>query len=181
MSTGYQIDDQYGMYFLTFTVVDWVDIFTRKVYRDIVIDSLNYCIKHKGLSVFRFVIMTNHVHLIAQSKAGKLSDTVRDIKKFTAHSLLQAIETEPESRREWLLYRFEWNAAQHKRNSKYQVWTHENHAISITTNEFYRQKLEYIHQNPIRAGWVEREEDYTYSSAKALFCNTKGIVDLSYW
>ncbi|GAA4470145.1 transposase [Nemorincola caseinilytica] len=181
MSTGYQIDDQYGMYFLTFTVVDWVDIFTRKAYRDIVIDSMNYCIKQKGLCVFGYVIMTNHIHLIAQSKTGKLSDTIRDFKKFTARTILEVIRTEPESRREWMLHRFEWNASQHERNSKYQVWSHANHAMYISTEKFFRQKLEYIHQNPLRAGWVEREEDYVYSSAKALFCNVNGMVDLSYW
>jgi REP element-mobilizing transposase RayT len=181
MSSGYQIDDQFGMYFLTFTIVDWVDLFSRKAYRDIVVDSLNYCIKEKGLCVYGFVIMTNHIHLIAQSKTGKLSDTIRDFKKFTAHTVLKTMATGTESRREWLLHRFEWNASQHERNSKYQVWTHDNHAISINKEKFFRQKLEYIHQNPIRAGWVEREEDYIYSSAKALFCNVPGIVSLSYW
>jgi len=181
MSTGYQIYDQYGMYFLTFTVVDWVDVFTRKLYRDIVIDSLNYCIREKQLCVYGYVVMTNHVHLIAQSKSGKLSDTIRDLKKFTARKILEAIANEPESRREWLLHRFEWNASQHERNSKYQVWTHENHAICIISEKFFRQKLEYIHQNPLRAGWVEREEDYLYSSAKALFSSTEGSVLLSYW
>jgi REP element-mobilizing transposase RayT len=179
MSTGYQIDDQYGMYFLTFTVVDWVDIFTRKSYRDIIVDSLNYCIKEKQLCVYGYVVMTNHVHLIAQSKAGKLSDTIRDFKKFTARKILDTIVSEPESRREWLLHRFEWNASQHERNNRYQVWTHENHAVSITSEKFFRQKMEYIHQNPVRAGWVEREEDYIYSSAKALFNNCDGNVLLS--
>jgi len=83
--------------------VDWVDVFTRKLYRDIVIDSLNYCIREKQLCVYGYVVMTNHVHLIAQSKSGKLSDTIRDLKKFTARKILEAIAKEPESRREWLL------------------------------------------------------------------------------
>lgn len=50
MSSGYQIEEQFELYFLTFTIVDWVDIFTRKSYKDIIIDSLNYCIKHKGFA-----------------------------------------------------------------------------------------------------------------------------------
>ena len=181
MSTGYQIDDQHGLYFLTFTVVDWVDIFSRKSYRDIVIDSFNYCVKEKGLNIFGYVIMTNHVHLIAQSKTGQLSDTIRDMKKYTSRLILETLTTKPESRREWLLHRFRWNAQQHERSFNYQVWTHENHAVSIFSEQFFRQKLEYIHQKPVRAGWVEREEDYVYSSAKALFTNSKGMVELSYW
>ena len=169
MSTGYQIYDQYGLYFLTFTVVDWVDIFSRKSYRDIVLDSMRYCVEHKGLKVYGYVIMTNHVHLMISSNNGNLSGTVRDLKKFTAYKILETIKNEPESRREWILHRFAWNASQHDRNHNYQVWTHENHAIEITSKKFYRQKLDYIHNNPVRAGWVEREEDYVYSSAPALY------------
>ncbi len=171
MSTGYQIYDQNKAYFLTFTIVDWVDIFSRKVYRDIVIDSMKYCIEAKGLVVYGFVIMTNHVHLIARSDNGKLSDTIRDFKKYTAKRILETIVTEPESRREWLLHRFAWNASQNARNSVHQVWTHENHTIEITSQSFFDQKLNYIHENPTRAGWVERVEDYVYSSAKALLEN----------
>lgn len=181
MSTGYQIYDQHGMYFLTFTIVDWVDIFSRKVYRDIVIESLVYCIKAKELKLYAYVIMTNHVHVIVSSGNGKLSDTVRDFKKYTANAILDAISTENESRREWLLHRFEWNAKQHARNSQYQIWTHENHAISIQSHDFFQQKRDYIHLNPVRAGWVEREEDYVYSSANALFNDVPGKLELSYW
>jgi len=181
MSNGYQITDQYGTYFLTFTVVDWVDIFTRPVYKDIIIDSLRYCISSKALIVYGYVIMTNHIHIIARSNNGKLSDTIRDFRKYTARNVIDAIIAGPESRREWLLHRLEWNAAQHERNSKYQLWTHENHAIYVTTKDFFRQKLEYIHQNPIRAGIVLREEDYIYSSAATLFCNKDGLIPLEVW
>jgi REP element-mobilizing transposase RayT len=181
MSTGYQIDDQFATYFLTLSVVDWVDIFTRSRYRDIIIDSFNYCIREKGMRIYAYVIMTNHVHLIANSSAGKLSDTIRDFKKFTASSILDSICNEPESRREWLLHRFDWNASKHVRNSQYQFWTHENHAISVSSQAFFRQKLDYIHKNPVRAGWVEREEDYTYSSAAALYNGKKAQIPLEVW
>jgi len=146
MSTGYQIYDQSGLYFLTFTVVDWVDIFTRKIYRDIFIDSLKYCSENKGLMIYGYVVMTNHVHIIARSSKNVLSDTVRDLKKFTAYKILEAAMQEPESRREWLLHRFKWNASRHQRNHTYQVWTHESHAIEITSKAFFDQKLNYVHQ-----------------------------------
>lgn len=181
MSTGYQIYDQYGMYFLTFTIVDWVDVFIRKHYRDVFIDSLRFCIAEKGLRLYGYVIMSNHVHLIAASNTGKLSETIRDLKKYTARNILNLIEAEPESRREWMLHRFEWNAAQAQRNDNRQFWTHENHAISITSEAFFHQKLTYMHQNPVRAGWVDREEDYVYSSAGALNSGKEGQVQLSYW
>ena len=82
MSTGYHIDQQ-ALHYLTIQVVDWIDVFTRKAYRDIVIDSLQFCQKHKGLQIFGYVIMSNHIHLIANSPQGELSNTVRGFKKFT--------------------------------------------------------------------------------------------------
>ena len=139
MSTGYRIENQHGCYFLTFTIVDWVDIFTRRVYKDIVIGSLNYCIASKGLLVFGYVIMSNHIHLIVQAGGDiPLSDIIRDFKKFTAKSILDYIEEDnPESRKEWLLHRFRYNASNHLRNSEYQVWTHDNHAIEIKSLAFF--------------------------------------------
>lgn len=181
MSTGYQIYDQHGLYFLTFTVVDWVDVFTRKNYRDIIIDNLQFYIQQNGLAIYGFVIMSNHIHIICRSTTGTLSATVRDFKKFTANAILETMQAEPESRREWILHRFAWNASQHQRNSNYQVWTHQNHAEEITTKEFFMQKLNYIHQNPVRAGLVEREEDYIYSSAKSLYENRAIFFPLFSW
>ena len=103
MKEGYIIRDQEKAHFITATVVDWIDVFTRKDYKDVVIDSLNYCIKSKGMILYGYVIMSNHVHLIIQSKNGKLSDLIRDFKKFTATTILKKIKTKPESRREWML------------------------------------------------------------------------------
>lgn len=80
----YKIHNQKGLYFLTLTTVGWIDIFTRAIYRDILVESLNYCIKEKGLVVYGYVIMSNHIHLIAQSESEtqSLSDIIRDFKSF---------------------------------------------------------------------------------------------------
>jgi REP element-mobilizing transposase RayT len=180
MSTGYQITNQYGLYFVTFTVVDWVDIFSRKIYRDIVIVSLKHCIEHKGLKIYGYVIMTNHLHLIIQGAQGNLSGIIRDFKKFTSVKILDAIKEEPESRREWLLHRFAWNAAQRTANSHFQLWTHSNHAEELFSHPFFLQKLNYLHQNPVRAGWVEKEEDWCYSSAGVFYGKTN-LLPLSHW
>jgi REP element-mobilizing transposase RayT len=167
MTTGYQIKEQTGLHYLTFQVVDWIDIFTRQVYRDIAIDSLLYCTQNKGLQIFGFVIMSNHIHIIANSTTGKLSDTVRDFKKFTSRKIIKEIIDNPqESRKEWMLNRFSYNANQHSRNEKYQFWTHENHAIYLFSPDFTQEKLEYMHNNPVRAAIVQYPEDYLYSSAR---------------
>ena len=100
MKEGYVIRDQTLPHFITATVVDWIDIFTRQVYRDIVIESLEYCIKNKGMLLYGYVIMSNHIHLIIQSEHGKLSDLIRDFKQFTAKNILEKIQNSPESRKE---------------------------------------------------------------------------------
>lgn len=177
MSTGYQIKNQEGLYFLTFQVVNWIDVFTRKIYRDIIIENFKYCQENKGLQIFAYVIMSNHVHLIANSAEGKLSDTVRDFKKYTSRVIIETIKSINESRREWMLNQFSFAAKKHSRNQDYQFWTHENHAIELRTPDFIREKIEYTHNNPVRAGIVENPENYLYSSARN-YADMENILDV---
>jgi REP element-mobilizing transposase RayT len=167
MGNAYQIQDQDRPYYLTFQVVGWADIFSRKLYRDIILDSLKYCRKSKGLNLFAYVIMTNHMHVIMQSRVGDLSGLVRDFKKFTSKAILKEVnENKQESRREWLEMVFRYHAKYNKRANEMQLWTHENHAVELSTNDMIDSRLEYIHEDPVRAGWVENAEDYLYSSAR---------------
>lgn len=165
MPTGYQIEDQTSPHYLTFQIVYWIDLFSRKSYRDIVIDSLQYCNKQKGLDIFAYVIMSNHIHIIARSAVGDLSGAIRDFKKFTSKKTIEGIESKPESRKEWMLRLFKHAAKRQNKTGDYQVWTHENHAMELYGNDFIQQKVEYIHNNPIRAGIVKNADDYIYSSA----------------
>jgi REP element-mobilizing transposase RayT len=121
--------------------------------------------------------MSNHIHLIAQSGKSELSNTIRDIKKYTSKRIIEAIHIIPESRREWILNRFRYRASQHLRNLNFQVWTHENHAIILFNPEFIAEKLGYVHQNPVRAGIVVNPEDYLYSSARN-YANMDNILDI---
>lgn len=167
MPTGYRIYNQAGQYFLTFQVVNWIDVFSRKLYVDIIMESLDYCRKNKGLKVWAYVIMTNHMHVIFSSENETLSDTIRDFKRFTATNILKAIqENKYESRREWMLKQFEFAANKHKRNSKLQFWRHDNHAVELESYKFTMQKLAYIHDNPVRAGYVEEAEHWMHSSQR---------------
>lgn len=166
------------MYFLTMTVVDWVDIFTRPIYKNIVVDSLQYCQKEKGLDIYAWVLMTNHLHLIASAKEGSnLSDFLRDFKKFTSKKIVEAISNEPESRKQWMLYRFNYNGFWHPKNQQFKFWQDGNEAKEIHTNEFLFQKLHYIHDNPVRASIVEYPEEYLYSSARN-YVGKKGLIDV---
>ena len=164
---GYIIHDQQAIYYMTFTVVGWIDIFSRQAYRDIVIDSFKYCQTHKGLHLHAYVIMSNHIHLIASVDEGhSISGFVRDCKKYTAKHILDDIENNNiESRKEWMLHQFKYYASRHSRNELYQLWEHDNHFIELSSPTFTQQKIDYIHENPVKAGWVYKAEDYVYSSA----------------
>jgi len=165
LSTGYKISDKEGLYYLTFQIVGWVDIFTRKIYRDIVIESLQYCQKQKGLELFAYVIMSNHIHLMARNQTEDLSGTIRDFKNFTGKKFLDELSDKTESRKDRIKVVFEYHG-KFKNSQSNQIWTHENHAELIYSQRFIEQKISYIHNNPVRAGIVEKPEDYLYSSAR---------------
>ncbi len=130
------------------------------------IEALEYCQKHKGLIVFSYVIMTNHVHLIANTSEGfLLKDTIRDLKKFTAKKILEQIKNEAESRREWMLSLFMLNAVKSKKHSEYKFWREGNHAIELYNEKFVWDKIHYIHNNPVEAGFVKMPYEWVYSSA----------------
>lgn len=164
VSTGYKIEGD-GMFYLTFQIVGWVDLFTRRVYRDIAIESLKYCQQFKGLNLYAYVIMSNHIHLLAQSKTGDLSGIIRDFKNYTSTKFLEVLNDSVESRRDWMKIVFEYHG-KYKNKQTNQIWTHENHAEHIYSDKFIKQKINYIHENPIRSGIVEKPEDYLYSSAR---------------
>ncbi|MCC8359857.1 REP-associated tyrosine transposase [Salinimicrobium sediminilitoris] len=176
MKAGYIIKDQSRPHFLTATVVDWVDIFSRQIYRDCILDSLTYCVQNKGMVVYGYVIMTNHIHLIIKSEKGELSNLLRDFKKFTATKILEHLQNCGESRREWILERLALTTLTHSRNKNYQVWKYGNHPEEIYSSKFLWSKLDYIHLNPVRAGFVSRASHYTYSSASN-YVNGKGIFE----
>jgi len=178
---SYIITDQNACYFLTFTIVDWIDVFIRPAYKQVIVDALNFCIEQKGLVVYGWCLMTNHLHLVAEAKEGyRLSYIIRDLKKFTARTILKMIEEEPESRRDWMLYRFEFAGKFMKRIKYYHFWQDGSHAIYLDPHrpKMLLQKLRYTHENPVRAGIVINAEDYLHSSAKD-YCGRKGLVNVT--
>ena len=167
MSLKYKFRNPDGIYFVTFAVVGWIDVFTRDVYREIFIDSLNWSIKNKGLVVYAWVLMTNHVHLIVAKKGeNKLEDIFRDIKKYTSVKITACIKrNNTESRKEWMLRLFMENGRVNTQNKKYQFWQHGNHPIELDNNKMIEQKLEYLHNNPVEHGFVNSKDSYNWSSA----------------
>ena len=177
---GYQIRNQKAIHFVTFTVIEWVDVFTRSAYKDILVESLNYCQREKGLIIYGWVIMSNHMHLIIAVSDSSLSDVVRDYKKYTAKRIIYLIEKDQhESRRNWLLSMFQNAGRKNSKNECYQFWRHGNHPVELSTNEMKDQRIAYVHNNPVVAKVVDRPEDYLYSSARS-YAGEIGLLRVEY-
>jgi REP element-mobilizing transposase RayT len=162
--------DPEGTYFITFATVEWVDVFTRRAYKDILVDSLKHCQEKKGLLLYAWVIMSNHVHLIAAADEGHtLPDILRDLKKFTATQILKAIaENGQESRKDWMLPIFAKAGAANSNNTHFQFWRQDNRPVQLFTAEVFEQKLNYLHNNPVAEGYVELRRNMSIAPHRPL-------------
>ena len=164
MSSKHRIYDNGHAHFITCTIVSWVNLFTRPLYNDIVLESLEHCRHTKGLELYGYCLMSNHLHLIA--RAPDLAGCVRDFKKFTATKLYQAVESNSqESRQGWLKWMFTANGSRTAANAHIQVWGQGYHPIELSDFGRFEQRLNYVHQNPVRVGICFEAHQYRYSSA----------------
>ena len=168
------------IYFITITVVDWIDVFTRKELSEEILMSLKYCQQRKGLKIYAWCIMPSHLHLVVSVEQGEnsLSDVMRDFKKFTSKKIVELVGQIAESRRDWLLRHFEYAGKYNPKIQGYQFWQEGLHPIELTTTKFIEQKINYIHQNPVEAGIVYRAEDYVLSSAAEYAGEVTGLLDV---
>lgn len=178
MSRNYKFHNPEGLYFVSFAVVEWLDVFTRNIYKDILLDSLRFCQKEKGMEIAAWCIMTNHVHLVFRSVNGvKPELLLGDFKRYTSRKVVKAIIENPkESRKEYLLSVFKKAAERASNVRHYQFWRHDNKPIELWSNKVIQEKINYIHQNPVVEGLVYKAEDYVYSSA-ADYAGMKGLLD----
>lgn len=120
---GYKIRNKEGIHFITFAVVGWIDVFSRKEYIEILLNSIRYCQQEKGVIVHAWCIMTNHVHFVISTQQNTTSDILRDFKKFIGKQIIQAITNNPqESRKEWMLNLFREFGKKNSRNKEFQLW-----------------------------------------------------------
>lgn len=179
MGRKYVIRSQDHFYFVTFTVIQWLDIFTRLEYKNIFLDSIKYCQKEKGLLVGAWCIMTNHVHLaIASNGKEDLQNIIRDLKSYTSRHIRKFMENNPrESRREWMLGLMKGAGKVNSANKDFQLWQQHSHPIELSYNSIVDQKVNYIHNNPVKAGFVEKPAEWLYSSARD-YEGGKGLIDV---
>ena len=180
MGRKYKFHDHQKLHFVSFATVNWIDVFTRRVYCDIVVDSLKYCIENKGLELYGWCIMPSHVHLIIGTENGNLSDIIRDLKRHTSKMLLKTIsENMHESRREWMMWMFGRAGKRNTNNEQYQFWQQNNHPIELSTAEMFDQRLDYLHYNPVESGAVRNPPDYLFSSAIDYYTDEKGLLPIA--
>jgi len=160
-------------HFVTSTVVYWIPVFCRDDYFRVLSDSLCYCVEHKGLIIHGYVIMPNHFHASLSQVDGKLSDVIRDAKKHTAKALAEKLEAD--GRVTWLAAMR--RAAGHEGGVR--VWDEAFHPEQIHTQAFCQQKLDYMHNNPVRAGYVTDPCEWKYSSAGLYYTNKDSIVPIT--
>jgi putative transposase len=179
MSGKYKFMNSEGAYFISFATVNWMDVFTRLEYFQVVIQSLDYCRKKKGMIIFGYCIMPSHIHLIFRSANENPSGLIRDFKGFTSRSLLKSIQENPqESRKEWMMAMFEEAGRERSNVQRYQFWQQDNHPIEIWTLKVFEQKLQYVHDNPVVAGFVLESTDWKYSSARNYAMNDQTILEI---
>ena len=180
MSSAYKVLDDQIPHLVTSTVIGWVDALSREWYKEIICDSLKFCINNKGLLLHAWVIMPNHIHLIASCQEGYyLRNVMRDMKKFTSRKIVNAIQkNEHESRKDWMLNMFEFAAHTNDAAEEHQFWQHDYHPVILDTAEKLEQRLTYLHENPVRAGIVWRPEEYKYSSAVDYYTMQNGLLPI---
>jgi len=178
MGSNLTIREKHKPYFLTMTVVGWIDVFTRNKHKLIILNALKYCQEHKGLIILGWCLMSNHLHLIATTEGDNhLSDVVRDFKKFTSKKIVSEILEGTESRKRWMIANFYYAGKYLNRVKNYKLWRDGNHALIIYSPSFFYQKLNYIHNNPVKAMIVEKPEEYLFSSARN-YASKEALLDI---
>ncbi|HWD88566.1 MAG TPA: transposase [Mucilaginibacter sp.] len=181
MSRKYKFHDKEGLYFVSFATVNWIDVFVRPVYNDLIVESLNYCQANLGMRICCWCIMPSHIHLIFSATESNPETILGRFKEHTAKQIIKTIqENVQESRKEWLLWMFKRAGQKSSNVTNYQFWQHNNKPIALWTADVIGQKADYLHNNPVEAGFVTEAWHWKYSSAVD-YADGKGLVNVAYY
>jgi putative transposase len=168
----YRIIEQAHPHFLTCTVVAWLPVFTRPETANILLDSFRFLQSNQRLTLYGYVILENHLHMTASSP--DLSKEVGDFKSFTARRTIDYLQTQ---RAQTLLSLLEFFKARHKIDQLYQLWQEGSHPQEIISDDMMLQKLEYMHMNPVKRGYVDDPVHWRYSSARN-YAGLPGLIEV---
>ncbi len=162
-----------GIYFLTAAIVNWLPVLVGGDSCGVLLESLLFCRRKKGFRLYAYVILENHIHLVAE--APDLSGCMQSFKQYTARRLIALAES---TGKEWQLHQFDYCKKAYKDRSRYQVWQEGVHPQLIQGDDMLRQKMVYIHNNPVRRGYVDRPEHWRYSSARNYECGDHSVFEI---
>ena len=171
--TRYKIHDTAYPHFLTCTIVDWLPVFTRPEAVQVIIDSWNYLQSNQRMTLFAYVVLENHLHFIASS--DQLAKEVGDFKSYTARKLIDLLKS---ANAQTMLKQLAFRKHSHKIDREYQLWQEGSKPKQITSDEMMLQKIEYIHYNPVKRGYVDAPEHWRYSSARN-YAGMPGLVEVA--
>ncbi len=180
MSRKYKFQNKEGLYFVSFATVYWISLFIKDTYFEIITKSLNFCSKNKGMRLYCRCIMPNHIHLIFSASENNPGGLLRDFKSHTSKELQKTIHEHPqESRKEWLVWMMQRAGSKNSNISHQQLWQQHNKPIELWSAKVIEQKSDYIHYNPVEAGFVLEPEHWKYSSAID-YAGGQGMIDIDY-
>jgi len=171
----YVITEPDKPHFLTCTVMEWLPLFTRPALVDILLDCWRYQQMHQGLRLYGYVVLENHLHFVAQ--APDLAKCLNSFKSFTARQLIDYLERKNAER---VLERLRFTKRAHKVDRVYQLWQEGSHAELVYSAAVMHEKLDYIHHNPVKRGYVDRAEHWRYSSARN-YAGQEGLITVDRW
>ena len=179
MSRNYKFQNPEGWYFVSFSTVFWLNVFTRRIYKDCIVKHLNYCIKEKGMVLGAWIIMSNHVHLIFQAKNENPQRLLQSFKSSIARELIELIKANnKESKRERYIWFMQLAAKRNKTTkNSIQFWQQHNKPIELWNNSAIQKNLDYLHNNPVESGEVAEAYHYLYSSAID-YAGRKGLLNI---
>jgi len=166
----YQFKELNKPYFMTLTICDWQPIFTRPESVDIIFETWRYLQENSNFKLYGYVILENHIHLIAQS-----NNIAKDIQRFKSYTARKIIDHLKEQNVRLILDQLAFYKKEHKTNSDYQLWQEGSHPQSIESEDILRQKLEYMHNNPVKRGYIDKPEHWRYSSARN-YTGEQGLI-----
>jgi len=175
MRSRYKYFHDTSPYFVTCTVVNWIAVFTSPVMFNIVIESLRFLRGTGSLKIFAYVILENHLHMIVSSE--DLSNNMMRFKSYTARKIIDFAESKNNT---WLLTQFKEEKKDFKNDRTYQVWQEGFHPQLIQSEEMLRQKIEYIHYNPVRRGYIDDPSNWVYSSARNYLKDDNSILEIDF-
>lgn len=180
MSRKYKILDPHQPYFVTCTVIKWLKIFNQNSHINILLSSLLYCQDHKGLLIYGWCFMPNHVHMIVGSQKDPLSNVLRDFKSYTSRQIRKVMSTKLYDPEISFIYQQMIQAGTNNSNNKdWQLWQQHNQPKVLFSRKVARQKLDYIHFNPVKAGLTKTPQSWPYSSAID-YSGGSGLLKITY-